>query len=65
MGGALGATADVTEQSLKQSIIDDVSGMLPPGKTAQVMEVEEGSTEQADTTARRHGVIISRTPDGG
>jgi hypothetical protein len=65
MGGVLGATAEVTEQSLKQATVDDVSGMLPPGKTAQVMEVEEGSTEQADTAARRRGVIISRTPVGG
>jgi uncharacterized membrane protein len=61
LGGAVGATADVAEWGLKQGTIDEVSAMLLPGKTALVMEVEEGSTEPIDTAVRRHGGSVSRT----
>jgi uncharacterized membrane protein len=64
LGGAVGATADVAEWGLKQGTIDEVSAMLLPGRTALVMEVEEGSTNPIDTAVRRRGSIVYRTPVG-
>jgi uncharacterized membrane protein len=61
LGGAVGATADVAEWGLKQSTIDDISARLLPGKTALVMEVEEGSTEPLDAVVARQGGILHRS----
>jgi uncharacterized membrane protein len=62
VGGTVGAAADVTNWSLNEDYLDEVSAMLLPGKAALVMEAEEGSTAPVDTAVTRYGGIVYRSP---
>jgi uncharacterized membrane protein len=55
MGGALGAMTDLTEVGLKQDYVDTVARAVLPGRTALVVEVEEGATAPIDAVIRHHG----------
>jgi uncharacterized membrane protein len=59
-GGMTGTAADLTNWGLKAGYLDTAATYLVPGKTALVMEVEEGSTAQIDTAVMRHGGIVYR-----
>ena len=52
----------MAEWGLKQETIDDVGGMLLPGKTALVMELEEDSTAPVDAAVSRHDGVVHRVP---
>src|SRR5688572_7723847 len=59
-GGMTGTAADLTNWGLKADYLDTAATHLLPGKTALVMEVEEGSTEPIDAAVMRHGGIVYR-----
>jgi uncharacterized membrane protein len=61
-GGATGSLADLTNWGLKTDYLDTAATYLLPGKTALVMEVEEGSTGPIDAVVTRHGGIVYREP---
>ena len=61
-GGATGSLADLTNWGLKTDYLDTAATYMLPGKTALVMEVEEGSTGPIDDAVMRHGGIVYREP---
>ena len=61
-GGATGSLADLTNWGLKGDYLDTAATYLLPGKTALVMEVEEGTTAPIDAAVVRHGGITYREP---
>jgi uncharacterized membrane protein len=59
-GGMTGTAVDLTNWGLKADYLDTAATYLLPGKTALVMEVDEGSTEPIDAAVARHGGIVYR-----
>lgn len=59
-GGMTGTTADLTNWGLKADYLDTAATYLLPGKTALVIEAEEGTTAPLDAAVARHGGIVYR-----
>jgi uncharacterized membrane protein len=57
-GAVTGATADLMGLGLDEVFVDEVSAEMDPGKSALIVEVNEGSTEPIDqAVARHHGQV--------
>jgi len=58
----VGVSSDLINWGLNEEYLDSVSSQLLPGKSALVIEVDEGSTAPVDAAVARYGGIVYRTP---